>query len=67
MTNFDSVMEKAMARVAGKDLHAYHLEGSHTAVAALNNEEFPIYCKLHGDFRYEPAEKSSCRSAMPRC
>jgi hypothetical protein len=52
-TNFDNVIEMAMARVAGKDLHAFHLEGSHAAVAALNNEEFPIYCKLHGDFRYE--------------
>lgn len=51
--NFDNVLERAMASVAGKDLHAFHLEESHAAVAALNNEEFPIYCKLHGDFRYE--------------
>jgi len=52
-TNFDNVLEKAMAYVAGRDLHAFHLEGSHAAVAALNRDEFPLYCKLHGDFRYE--------------
>src|SRR5258708_6826531 len=52
-TNFDSVVEKAVAEVAGRSLSAFHLEGSHAANQALNNEEFPIYCKLHGDFRYE--------------
>ena len=51
-TNFDSVVEKSVAEVAGKSLSAFHLEGSHAANEALNNEEFPIYCKLHGDFRY---------------
>ena len=34
-------------------LSAYHLEGAAAAVQALNNEEFPLYVKLHGDFRYE--------------
>ena len=52
-TNFDSVIEKALAEVAGQSLASYHLEGAHNAVNALNNEEFPVYCKLHGDFRYE--------------
>ncbi len=52
-TNFDSVVEKSVAEVGGKSIAAFHLEGSHAANAALNNEEFPIYCKLHGDFRYE--------------
>lgn len=52
-TNFDSVVERAVADVAGMSLCAYHLEGSHAAVQALNNEEYPFYCKLHGDFRYE--------------
>jgi hypothetical protein len=52
-TNFDSVVEKAVAEVAGQSLAAYHLEGSDAANHALNNEEYPIYCKLHGDFRYE--------------
>jgi hypothetical protein len=52
-TNFDSIVEKAVATVAGQSLAAYHLEGSHNASQALNNEEFPIYCKLHGDFRYD--------------
>jgi len=52
-TNFDTVVEKAMAEVAGKSLAAFHLEGARSAVQALNNEEFPLYCKLHGDFRHD--------------
>ena len=52
-TNFDSVVEKSVAEVGEKSIAAFHLEGSHAANAALNNEEFPICCKLHGDFRYE--------------
>lgn len=52
-TNFDSVVEKAYAAVAGKDVAAFHLEGSSAAVSALNNEEYPIYVKVHGDFRYQ--------------
>lgn len=51
-TNFDSVIEKAYAAVAGKDIAAFHLEGSYAALTALNREAFPIYTKLHGDFRY---------------
>jgi hypothetical protein len=38
-TNFDSVVEKAVAEVASLSLSAYHLEGSHAANQALNNEE----------------------------
>ena len=52
-TNFDSVVEKSVAEVAGLSLSAFHLEGSYAANAALDNENYPIYCKLHGDFRYE--------------
>lgn len=52
-TNFDSVVEKAVAEVGGSSLAAYHLEGSHAIKHALNNEEYPVYCKLHGDFRYD--------------
>lgn len=52
-TNFDSVIEKAVAEVGSKSLAAYHVEGSHSAVDALNNEEYPLYYKLHGDFRYD--------------
>lgn len=52
-TNFDTVVEKAIAETSGQSIAAYHLEGSASAVDALNNEEFPIYCKLHGDFRYD--------------
>lgn len=52
-TNFDSILEKAVAEVSGNSLSAYHIEGSRSATNAINNEEFPIYCKLHGDFRYD--------------
>jgi len=52
-TNFDTVIEKAVAEMGGKSLSAYHLEGAHNAKQALNNEEYPFYCKLHGDFRYD--------------
>lgn len=51
-TNFDSVVEKAVADVSGQSLAAFHLEGPTAANNALNNEEFPVYCKIHGDFRY---------------
>lgn len=71
-TNFDSVLEKAVAEVAGQSLAAYHLEGSHAANQALNNEEFPIYCKLHGDFRHEnlknlPADVVAQNAALSEC
>jgi hypothetical protein len=52
-TNFDTVVERAVAEIAGRSLAAFHLEGSAAANQALNNEEFPLYCKLHGDFRYQ--------------
>jgi hypothetical protein len=52
-TNFDTVVEKSVAEVANASLSAFHLEGSHAAIEAVNNEEYPFYCKLHGDFRYE--------------
>ena len=52
-TNFDSVAERAYAEICGRSLSAYHLEGAANANQALNNEEYPLYCKLHGDFRYD--------------
>ncbi|TQE99597.1 MAG: SIR2 family protein [Spiribacter salinus] len=58
-TNFDSVIERAFAEVSGRSLSAYHLEGSQAAIQALNNEEYPIYCKLHGDFRYDSLKNLS--------
>lgn len=58
-TNFDTVIEKAVAEVAGRSLSAFHLEGSHAANQTLNNEEFPLYCKLHGDFRYDSIKNLS--------
>lgn len=71
-TNFDSIVEKAVAAVAGRSLSAYHLEGSRNANLALNNEEFPIYCKLHGDFRYDslknlPTDLASQNAALAEC
>lgn len=52
-TNFDSVVERAVAEVSGRSLAAYQLEGGKSANVALSNDEFPFYCKLHGDFRYD--------------
>lgn len=58
-TNFDSVIEKATAEVGGGSLQAYSLEGSASAVNAILNEEYPFYCKLHGDFRFESLKNLS--------
>lgn len=71
-TNFDTVVEKAVAEVSGQSLSAYHLEGSHAANKALNNEEFPIYSKLHGDFRYDslknlPADLATQNNELAAC
>jgi hypothetical protein len=49
-TNFDTVVERAIAEVASRSVSAYHLEGAQSASRALSNEEYPFYCKLHGDF-----------------
>lgn len=51
-TNFDEVLETGMTAVAGKPLMAFNLEGSYAALDALNADVFPLYAKLHGDFRY---------------
>jgi len=71
-TNFDSVVEKAVAEVSGQSLSAYHIEGSHVAIKALDNEEYPIYCKLHGDFRYDslknlPVDLATQNAALSKC
>jgi hypothetical protein len=52
-TNFDTMVERAYAEVSRRSLAAFHLEGSHSAIRALNNEEYPLYCKMHGDFRHD--------------
>ena len=52
-TNFDDVLEDAYAAVVGKNLTPFHLEGSYAALKALNEERFPLYAKIHGDFRYQ--------------
>ena len=58
-TNFDSVVEKAVAEMGGLSLQAYSLEGTASAANAFLNEEFPFYCKLHGDFRFESLKNLS--------
>ncbi|OPY74837.1 MAG: hypothetical protein A4E65_03735 [Syntrophorhabdus sp. PtaU1.Bin153] len=58
-TNFDDVIETAFSSVAGKSLSAFHLEGSYAALDALNAERFPIYAKIHGDFRYKSIKNLS--------
>jgi len=52
-TNFDEVVESAYAATTGQNLSAFHLEGSYAALAALNADRFPLYAKVHGDFRYQ--------------
>ncbi|MGR8999619.1 MAG: SIR2 family protein [Gammaproteobacteria bacterium] len=51
--NFDEVIEMAFATVSGNNLSTFNLEGSYAALAGLNAECFPIYAKIHGDFRYQ--------------
>lgn len=63
-TNFDTVLENAFAEVTGGSLSTYHLEGSASAVHAINNEEFPLYVKLHGDFRHDSIKNLSDDLAM---
>ena len=58
-TNFDLVVENAYAGVTGKNLDAFHLEGSYAALDALNAEKFPLYAKVHGDFRYRSIKNLS--------
>lgn len=58
-TNFDSVVEKAVAEMGGLSIQAYSLEGTSSAANAFLNEEYPFYCKLHGDFRFESIKNLS--------
>lgn len=58
-TNFDDVIEGAYAAVAEKNLTPFHLEGSYAALDALNAERFPLYAKIHGDFRYQKIKNLS--------
>lgn len=58
-TNFDSVVERAVAEVGGGSLQAYSLEGTVSAANAFFNEEYPFYCKLHGDFRFDSLKNLS--------
>lgn len=71
-TNFDPVVESAVADVAGQAHAPYHLEGAENAVFALNNEQYPIYCKLHGDFQCDSiknlsADLAAQNAELSRC
>jgi SIR2-like domain len=58
-TNFDDVLEQAFATVGGRNITAFHLEGSYAALDAINSDQFPVYAKLHGDFRYRSLKNLS--------
>jgi hypothetical protein len=58
-TNFDEVVETAYASISGRNLTTFHVEGSYAAVDALNADQFPMYAKLHGDFRYQSVKNLS--------
>lgn len=58
-TNFDHVLEKAYSQVCNSNISAFHLEGSYAALTALNQEQFPIYAKVHGDFKYKSLKNLS--------
>jgi len=58
-TNFDEVIETAYSRVSSNVLTPYHLEGSYAALDAYNNDRFPLYAKIHGDFRYKSVKNLS--------
>lgn len=58
-TNFDDVVEQAFAKVNGRNLSVFNIEGSYAALDALNSEAFPIYVKLHGDFKYRSIKNLS--------
>ncbi|MFC1991118.1 SIR2 family protein [Chloroflexota bacterium] len=58
-TNFDEVIETAYSAVTGRNLSPFHIEGAYAALDALNAEQFPIYAKIHGDFRYRSIKNLS--------
>lgn len=58
-TNFDNVVEQAFTKVGGSNLNVFNIEGSYAALDALNNESFPLYVKLHGDFRFRSIKNLS--------
>lgn len=58
-TNFDNIVEKAVAEMGHKPIAPYRIEGAKSANNALNDEEFPLYCKLHGDFQYDSLKNLS--------
>lgn len=58
-TNFDPVVELSYSKVTGENLNTFNIEGSYAALDALNNESYPIYSKLHGDFRYRSIKNLS--------
>jgi len=58
-TNFDEVIESACVKVGEETIPTFHLEGSYAALDALNGEQFPLYAKIHGDFKYRNVKNLS--------
>ena len=58
-TNFDEVVEASYSSMTGNNLSTFHIEGSYAALNALNSDNFPLYIKLHGDFRYQSIKNLS--------
>ncbi len=58
-TNFDDIFEKSYANITGQNLRVFHLEGSEGAVNAINNNAFPFYVKLHGDYQFQSIKNLS--------
>jgi len=52
-TNFDKVLENAYSYISNNTLGSFHLEGAESCKIALDNDEFPLYAKIHGDFQYK--------------
>lgn len=71
-TNFDEVLENTFSLVGQRNLNTFHLEGTHAALRALNNGGFPLYIKLHGDFKYTrlknlPADLQANDAELQKC
>ena len=58
-TNFDDIFEKSYANIVGQNLRVFHLEGAEGAVNAINNNAFPFYVKLHGDYQFQSIKNLS--------
>ncbi len=59
-TNFDDIIEKSLIFLEKDSLkNIYHLEGAKNAINAVDDENFPLYIKIHGDYRYDSIKNLS--------